>query len=72
MRSPDSSDEEVRWLCTDAITDLQFRESNARSGFFGKKRNVYMYLFPGHFVLWELESARITIENLSLQDDKDF
>ena len=33
---------------------------------------LYMYLFQCRFVLWKLESARITIENLSPQNNKDF
>ena len=39
IRSPGFSDQEVRWLRTDAITDLQFRESNARSSFFAMKQH---------------------------------
>ena len=78
-RSPDFSDENVCCLCTDAITDFQFRESNAKSSLLernGMKSDLlrgftlYMYLFHGHFVLWELESARTTIENLSRQNNK--
>ena len=57
---PDFSDEEVRWLCTDAIIDLQFRESNATGSFWKETEH--------HFVLWELESGRITIENLLIKD----
>ena len=33
---------------------------------------LYINLFHGHFVLWELESARMTIKNLSLQNNKAF
>ena len=68
----------------DVITDLQFRELNARSSFLERKGTksdlhcihrrftLYMNLSQSHFVLWELESARITIENLSPQNNKDF
>ena len=73
------------------ITDLQCRESNARSSFLERSRmksdvhlfvswsfrvhrrfTLYIYLFHGHVVLWELESPRITIGNLSPQNGKDF
>ena len=72
---------EARWLCTVAIIDLQFRELNARSSFLERNRmksdlyrgfTLYMYLFHGHYVLWKLESAGTTTENLSPQNNKEF
>ena len=48
---PDLSDEEVRWLCSDAITDLKFRESNAKSSFLERNRTNLIYSTPENYTV---------------------
>ena len=78
---PDFSDKEVCWLCTNAITDLQFRESNARSSFLERNGTKSDSHHTGdlhcacicicHSVLWETGKRKGNpIENLSPQNNR--